>query len=344
VDPGSVRFLRQRTLAGFGTAAQERLAAAHAVVIGAGGLGAAVLPALAGAGIGRITVVDDDRVEESNLHRQTLFDEEDVARGMPKAVAAAEKLRVVNGEVTIEPIATQLDAGNIEAHAAGVGVLLDGTDNFDTRFVMNDFAHARKVPWIYAACVGAYGLTMNILPGATPCLRCIVRTVPAPGTVETCDTAGVIAPIAALVGAVEAAEAIKILSGAEAQASLDLFALDLWSNTSQRFRMTREEVSAGCPTCEGGRYEHLDRSRGARSNSLCGRSAVQIHPGPGVAADLTSLAERLRRLGPVTQNPYLVRFEAEGCAVAVFADGRAIVSGTQDEAKARALYDRYVGA
>ena len=341
--PAAERYSRQILFQGLGEAGQERLGRASALLVGCGALGTHVADLLARAGVGRLRIVDRDFVETSNLHRQSLFDASDVAGGLPKAVAAARHLGAINPEVGIEACAEQLDAGNIERLASGVDLILDGTDNFDTRFVLNDYSLKRRLPWIYAACVGAYGLTMNVLPGETPCLRCLVRALPAPGTLETCDTAGVIAPIAALIAAVEAAEALKILSGSPAAASRDLLAVDLWANVTQRLRLSRAEVSAGCPACDRGEFEHLDRSRGGRAVALCGRNAVQVLPGPGASADLEALAERLRPLGQVVRNPYLVRVQIEGLVLAVFADGRAIISGTDDEARARSIYDRYVG-
>jgi len=337
------RYARQVLFRGLGESGQARLMNGSALLVGCGALGTHVADLLVRAGVGRLRIVDRDFIEISNLHRQALFDASDVALGLPKAVAAARRLQGVNPEVAIEAYAEQLDAGNIERLAQGVDLILDGTDNFDTRFLLNDFALKHGLPWVYAACVGAYGLTMNIVPGETPCLRCLMRALPAPGTLETCDTAGVIAPIAALVAAVEAAEALKILSGARQALSRDLLAVDLWANTLQRIRVTREEVSAGCPACEGREFEFLDRSRGTRSVTLCGRNAVQVHPGPGAALDLKMLEQRFHGVGKVTSNPYLVRAEVEGCVLAVFADGRAIISGTSDEARARSIYDRYVG-
>lgn len=342
--PVDDRYQRQALFRGLGEAGQERLQAARAVVVGCGALGSHVADLLTRAGVGRITLVDRDFVERTNLHRQTLFRENDVAEGLPKAVAAARHLAAINPLVAIDPRPAHLDAGNIEAIASGAGVIIDGTDNFETRFLINDWALRRGVPWIYAACVGSYGLTMTIVPGVTPCLRCLVRVAPPPGTTETCDTAGIIAPIAAVIAAVEAAEAIKILSGAGNAISRDLLALDLWENATQRMRMDRAAISAGCPACDQGTYDYLEGGAGARATTLCGRHAVQIHPGPGVALDLARLEERLRPLGAVTRNPYLLRITVEGLTLAIFVDGRAIVSGTDDAARARALYDRVVGS
>jgi len=338
------RYARQVLFRGLGPAGQDRLAAAHALLVGCGALGSHVADLLVRAGVGRLTIVDRDFVERSNLHRQTLFDEADVAQGMPKAAAAARHLAAINPRVGVNPQAVHLDAGNIEALAAGAGIILDGTDNFETRFVVNDFALKRGVPWVYAACVGSYGLTMTVLPGETPCLRCLVRTQPPPGSVETCDTAGVIGPIAAVIASVEAAEALKILSGAAAAASRDLLSIDLWDNTTQRMRLDRDPIASGCPACERGEYEYLDRRLGGSATTLCGRNAVQVHPGPGRGADLAALETRLRASGPVVRNPFLVRADIEGLTIAVFADGRAIISGTDDPARARSLYDRYVGS
>jgi adenylyltransferase/sulfurtransferase len=338
------RYSRQVLFRGLGTDGQERLGAAHALLVGCGALGSHVADLLVRAGVGTLTIADRDFIELSNLHRQTLFDEKDVAQGLPKAVAAARHLEAVNPVVRVIAQPIHLDAGNIEAVAAGAGVLLDGTDNFETRFVMNDYALRRRVPWIYAACVGSYGLTMTILPGETPCLRCIVRSQPAPGSVESCDTAGVIAPVAAVIAAIEAAEAIKILSGAADTASRELFAIDLWDNTSQRLRLDRDTVGDGCPACQRGEYEYLDRRMGGRAVTLCGRNAVQIQPGTRAGIDLAALAARLATAGTVVRNPFLLRAEIEGLAIAVFPDGRAIVSGTDDAGRARSLYDRYVGS
>jgi molybdopterin-synthase adenylyltransferase len=329
---------------GLGTEGQERLGAAHALLVGCGALGSHVADLLVRAGVGTITIADRDFVERSNLHRQTLFDEEDVVQGLPKAAAAARHLAAINPLVRVVAQPVHLDAGNIEALAAGAGVIVDGTDNFETRFVLNDYSLRRGIPWIYAACVGSYGLTMTILPKETPCLRCVVRTQPTPGSVESCDTAGVIAPVAAVIAAIEATEAIKILSGAADTVSHELFAIDLWDNTTQRLRLDRDTLGGGCPACERGDYEYLERRQGGRAVTLCGRNAVQIQPGTDAGVDLGALESRLRAAGAVVRNPFLVRAEIEGLAIAVFADGRAIVSGTGDAGRARSLYDRYVGS
>ncbi|HEV8122145.1 MAG TPA: ThiF family adenylyltransferase [Candidatus Polarisedimenticolia bacterium] len=342
--PRAERYSRQVLFAGIGEAGQERLGRGSALLVGCGALGTHIADLLVRAGVGRLRIVDRDVVETSNLHRQSLFDARDVAEGLPKAVAAARRLEAVNPDVAIEPIASHLDAGNIARHASGIEVLLDGTDNFDTRFLLNDYALAHGVPWISGACVGAYGLSMTIVPKETPCLRCLMRSMPPPGTTETCDTAGIIAPAAAIVAAIEAAEALKILSGARDRLSRDLVAFDLWANSTQRLRLTRQAISSGCPACDEGRFEFLERERGTSATSLCGRNTVQVRPGAAARADLDALEARFGALGRVTRNAYLVRVEVEGLVLAVFADGRALVSGTADVDRARSLYDRYVGA
>jgi adenylyltransferase/sulfurtransferase len=340
VDP---RYARQALFPPLGERGQEALGRSTVLLVGCGALGTHLADLLARAGVGTLRIVDRDFVERSNLHRQSLFDERDVEEGLPKAVAAARRLAAINPDVRIEPVAAHLDAGNITRHAEGADLLLDGTDNFETRFLLNDRALQSGTPWVYAACVGAYGMTMTILPGTTPCLRCLVREPPPPGSVETCDTAGILGPAAALASALAAGEAIKILSGARDAISTDLVAFDLWANTTQRLALSRGAMSRGCPACDEGRYEFL-LAQGTRAITLCGRNAVQIRPAPGRVADLDAIERRLAPLGPVTRNPYLLRTEIDGCTLALFADGRAIVSGTADEARARALYDRYVGA
>ena len=341
VDP---RYARQALFAPLGERGQEALGRSTALLVGCGALGTHLADSLARAGVGCLRLVDRDFVERSNLHRQSLFDERDVEEGLPKAMAAARRLQAINPAIRIEPVAVHLDAGNITRHAEGADLLLDGTDNFETRFLLNDRALQSGTPWVYAACVGAYGMTMTILPGETPCLRCLVREPPPPGIVETCDTAGILGPAAALASALAAGEAIKILSGARGACSRDLVAFDLWANTTQRLAMSRGAMSKGCPACDLGRYEFLEQRLGTSAITLCGRNAVQIRPGPGRAADLDAIERRLAPLGPVTRNAYLLRAEIDGCTLALFADGRAIISGTSDEARARALYDRYVGA
>jgi adenylyltransferase/sulfurtransferase len=340
---GAERYSRQILFQGLGVEGQERLGRGVVLLVGCGALGTHVADLLVRSGVGHIKIVDRDFVDESNLHRQSLFEESDVRDALPKAVAAERRLQAINSTVTVEAFPEQLDSGNFQRLAEGVHLIVDGTDNFDTRLLVNDFALKHRIPWIYGACVGAYGLTMNILPGETACLRCLIRVLPAPGTVDTCDTVGVIPPAPSLIAAVQAAEAIKILSGAIDAASREILAADLWFNTVQRLRIDRADVSVDCPACSLGIYEYLDSDLGARTITLCGRNAIQIQLRRGADADLDRIAARLPQSESLVKNRFMVRAEVEGCVLAVFADGRAIVSGTSDRARARSIYDRYVG-
>ncbi|MFQ5877622.1 MAG: ThiF family adenylyltransferase [Acidobacteriota bacterium] len=338
------RYSRQVLFSGLREAGQARLGRGSVLLVGCGALGSHAADLLVRSGVGRIRIADRDFVESSNLHRQSLFDEADVREGLPKAVAAARRLGGVNSEVEVEGFAEHVDAEALARLAGGVGLILDGTDNFETRLLINDYALKHRLPWIYAACLGSYGVTMNVLPGDTPCFRCLLPALPPPGSVETCETAGVIAPIAALIASVQAGEAIKILSGAGDAVSRDLLAVDLWSNSVQRIAVSRDAMSGECRACAMGLYDFLEGDAGSQVVTLCGRNAVQIHVRRRGEADLKRLAGSLGRYGEVVHNRYLVRAEVEGCVLAVFRDGRAIVSGTQDPARARSLYDRYVGA
>ncbi len=342
--PGDERYSRQILFRPLGPDGEQRLAASGALIVGCGALGSHVAELLVRSGTGAVRLVDRDFVEESNLHRQSLFRESDVERGLPKATAASDHLREINSHNRIEAFVEQVDAGNIARLAEGMAVIIDGTDNFDTRFLINDLALKNGVPWIYGACVGAYGLTATIVPGRSPCLRCLIGSLSAAAGAETCDTAGVIPPAPAFIASIQAAEAIKILSGSPASVSRDLVAVDLWHNSIQRFALDREALSKECPACRGGIYDYLEGDRGAQSVILCGRNAVQINAKRAGSIDLEALAARLQAHGAVLRNRFLLRAALEGCVVAVFVDGRAIISGTSDPVRARALYDRYVGS
>lgn len=295
------------------------------------------------AGVGRVRVVDRDFVELANLHRQSLFDEADAAAGLPKAIAAAEKLRRANSEVDLEPIVADVNHRNVESLFDGVDCVVDGTDNFETRFLLNDAAVKLGTPWVHGGCVGAEGRSMTILPGRTACLRCLMDDCPAPGAVETCESAGILAPVVHAVAAIEAIEAIKILSGNEAAISRALSVVDLWGNVFRRIELggLREEVD--CPACRRREFPWLAGRRGSQTAVLCGRNAVQLTAEP-LGAPLAELADRLAALGPVVRNAYLVRAAIGAYEITVFADGRAIVAGTDDPAVARAVYARYIGA
>jgi adenylyltransferase/sulfurtransferase len=336
------RYSRQELFAGIRADGQARIRSGRAVVVGCGALGSVLAEILCRAGVGSLSVVDRDFVEESNLQRQSLFDESDVDRGLPKAVAAEARLRAVNSEVAVRGVVADLQADNAQELLAGATVVLDGTDNFETRFLVNDLCVREGIPWVYGACVGAYGLALCVRPKTTPCLRCLLETLPRPGSGPTCDTAGVVAPIVHAIAGIQAAEALKLLANRGRDLLPGIVTVDLWTGTFDVMDLSRARPS--CPACTEGRFDYLDRPVAAGSAVLCGRDAVQVRPSTRGPLDLARLAERLAAAGKVTANEYLVRFTTEGAQLVVFGDGRAIVKGVTDVARARSLYARYVGA
>ena len=339
------RYSRQIRFTRLGAAGQERLAAARVALVGCGALGSVVAMALVRAGIGRIRIIDRDVPEASNLPRQVLFDEADVAAGLPKAVAAARHLERINSACTIEPVVADLTASSVPRLLGGVDVIVDGTDNFEARFLINEFACREGIPWVHGGAIGAEGRVLSVMPGTSACLRCLVPEPPAPGALPTCDTAGVIGPVALVVGAVEAAEVMKIVVGTDSSVGNRLLVCDLWDNLWRSVDLSPLAV-VGCPTCREHDFPWLEGRIGTQATLLCGRDAVQVAPGPGLTGiDLGAFAERMAGVGRVVANRWIVRVSLDdGVELAVFADGRTIVSGTRDEARARGLVARYVGS
>jgi len=337
------RYLRQARFAPLGDAGQRRLQASRVLICGCGALGSVLATLLARAGVGFLRIVDRDFLEWSNLQRQVLFNEADVVSGLPKAILAGAKLRAINSEIEIETLVVDVHAGNIDALANDVQLVLDGTDNFEIRFLLNDFAVRHGIPWVFGGCIGAEGQTMSILPGTTPCLRCLLGDAPPPGTTETCDTAGILAPIIGVIASIQACEAIKILSGNLAAVSRVLQVVDLWHNATRHVRLDSLRP-ADCPCCSGREFPWLEGRRGAQSVVLCGRNAVQLAFPDSPRISLEQLAAKLSSTFTVTRNPYLLRFSVDKYTLTVFPDGRAIVAGTEDFAEARSVYARYVGA
>jgi molybdopterin/thiamine biosynthesis adenylyltransferase len=337
------RYIRQTRFAPLGEEGQRRLTSARALVCGCGALGSAIANTLVRTGVGAVRIVDRDFVEFSNLHRQALFDEADAAAGLPKAVAAAEKLRMVNSSVEIEPVVADLNHANIERFCEGVNIILDGTDNFETRFLINDAAVKNRLPWVYGGCVGAEGQTMTIMPGETPCLRCLMETCPAPGSMPTCDTAGILAPIVGAIASIEAMEATKILSGNRDAISRHLTVVDLWQNRIRQVDLSDLRDKVDCPACKRGDFAWLAGREGGQTAVLCGRNAVQLSHGAAIVS-LDDLAKRLADVGPIVQNQYLLRLKVPPYEIALFADGRAIITGTDDVAAARTIYAKYIGS
>src|SRR5258706_246090 len=310
-------------------------------LVGCGALGTVQASLLVRAGVGRVRIIDRDFVEESNLQRQILFDEEDVRALLPKAVAAEIKLRRTNSLVAIEGVVEDLNASTIGRLLDGFDLLLDATANFDARFLLNDYAVNTGVPWVYGACVGSYGLTFPILPGETACLRCVFESAPSPGLSPTCDTAGVLGPIDGLVASLQAAEALKILSGRRERVSRRMAVMDVWEGRQDVIDLPPRDPD--CPCCARREFPWLEGRLGSDTTVLCGRNAVQIRRRDGGAIDLDEVARRLRPLGGVEQNRFLVRADIDACRLTVFADGRAIVTGTADPAGAKSIYSRYLG-
>ncbi len=337
------RFSRQVRYQPLGPAGQAKLAAAHVVVVGCGALGSVSAMALARGGVGRLTLIDRDVPEWSNLPRQILFTEQDVRAGLPKAVVAARRLREIDSRLQVEAEVADLTAATISSLCAAVDLIVDGTDNFETRFLINDFACREGIPWIYGGVIGAEGRVMAVVPGGTACLRCLIPEPPAPGSLPTCDTAGVIGPAVLVVGGVQAAEAIKLLVGADQPPLSQLLVCDLWESTWRTIDLS-PLADAGCGSCRGGDHPWLAGGGHTEATVLCGQDAVQFLVGAGQRVDLEDLAARLGEVGPVTVNRWLLRAEVEpGITLSVFADGRLIVTGTRDPARGRSIAARYVG-
>ncbi len=334
------RYAKQVLFRPLGKEGQERLRASRVTIVGLGALGSVLANHLARAGVGFLRLCDRDFVELDNLQRQVLYDEEDVRANLPKAAAAAAKLARINSEVALDPRVADVNHANAEELARDVDLVLDGTDNFETRFILNDACVKLGRPWVYGGCVGSYGMAMAVLPGEGPCFACLLGERPAPGTSPTCDTAGVLNTAVAVVASLQANEGLKILLGKRDALAAGLQTIDLWTNTFQVVKVPR---SASCEVCAGRRFRHLESSPSG-ATSLCGRNAVQVTPGPGAKLDLAETERRLAPLGAVRRNAYLLKFAADGCELTIFPDARAIIQGTEDLARARSLYARYVGS
>ncbi len=332
------RYSRQAQFAPLGEAGQQRLLDSNAVIVGCGALGSFHAAALARAGVGRLTLIDRDFVEESNLHRQWLYDEADAAEALPKAVAAARRLERINSRITVVPRPVDLHPDNIAELLGGADVILDGVDNFETRFLINEFSVREGVPWIYGAAVGSGGVVMPVAPGRTACLACVVEP-DLNDAGPTCETAGILNVASAAIAATQAAEALKILSGNFDAVASRMISLDLWSG---RPRAVDVEPDPKCAVCGNRSFPRLEAAGERRPAVLCGRNAVQVHERVR-ELDLERLRRTLEPLGEVRANEYAVRFLTPPYALTIFGDGRAIVQGVSDIAQARSLYARYVG-
>lgn len=338
------RYIRQIIYAGVGDAGQRKLLAARVLLVGCGALGTTIANNLVRAGIGHLTIVDRDFLELNNLQRQTLFDENDLRQNLPKAVAAAQKLCQINSEVEIVARVEDLDYANVQALVRTADLVMDGSDNFETRYLLNDTCVKYNKPWIYSGVIGVYGVTSTIVPGRTPCFRCLFPDQPPPGSTPTCDTAGILNSIVGTIGSIASGEAVKLLVG-QGKLNAGLLSIDLWQNNFDRLSI--ETPLPGCATCDLHQYEFLDSEgdRASHAAILCGRNAVQISLGTTFQISLEDLAARLQNAGAkeILQNEYLLRFHVDSYDFTVFPDGRAIIKGMEEADLAKSLYARYIG-
>ena len=338
MTPGEIdRYSRQILFPGIGQTGQQKLLDAHVAIVGCGALGSFMAGALARAGVGRLRIIDRDYVELSNLQRQWLFEEADAAESLPKAIAASRAIRRINAAVQVEPLVADVTPSNIDELASGVDLILDGTDNFETRYLINDYAVSRGLPWVYGAAVGSYGLTMAVIPGLTACLKCVYPEPPT-GSQPTCETAGVLGTITSLIASLQVSEAMRILC--TGLPTRKITRVDVWSGEIRQ--LAQPDPDPALPACGHHNFVHLNAVVRAPI-SMCGRNAVQIHE-PSRPVDLQELAQRLAPVGVVRSNDFALRFESPPYLLTVFPDGRVIVKGTTDVGIARSIYARYIGS
>jgi adenylyltransferase/sulfurtransferase len=335
------RYSRQILFRGIGAEGQRRLAAGRVAIVGCGATGSALASLLARTGVGTLRIIDRDYVEASNLQRQSLFDEKDAAESVPKAIAAARKIATFNSEIAVEARVDDVVPENINVLLEGMGVILDGSDNFETRYLLNDYAVQNSLPWIYVAAVGSYGVTLNVLPGKTACLTCLFPDTPR-GMVETCETSGILNTAVNVVASIAATETMKLLIGGEAEEQLrkTLWSFDVWRNEQAEIAAAKPRL--GCRTCEDRDFVHL-AGEGRPHITMCGRNSVQIHE-RARPIDFGEMQRRLEAHGIVRHNEFVLKFWREPYEMTLFPDGRAIIKGTTDTGIARSLYARFVGS
>jgi adenylyltransferase/sulfurtransferase len=343
LPPELTRYARQIRYAAIGTEGQKRLQQSRVFICGCGALGSVLANTLARAGVGHLRIVDRDFLELNNLQRQVLYDEDDVAAGIPKAIAAQRRLQKINSAIDIEAHVADVDHTNVGRLVQDVDIILDGSDNFEVRYLLNDAAARYQKPWIYGGCIGAVGQTMNVLPGETPCFRCLHPEPPPPGTTETCDSAGILGSIINVIASIQACEAIKIMTGQRDAVCRELLVVELWDNRMRHVRLDALREAANCPVCDHQQYQWLSGERGSHTAVLCGRNAVQLSLPERIEISLAALEQKLQGIGQVSRNEFLLRLAVDHFVITVFPDGRAIVNGTEDIAEAKTLYARYVG-
>lgn len=343
-DPALERYSRQMRFFGIGEKGQRKLLDARVTLCGCGALGTVLANHLVRAGVGNVRIVDRDFIETHNLQRQVLFDEQDVAENIPKSEAGARKLRKVNSAINIEAVVADIDRTNIFDLCRDADVILDGTDNFEIRYLINDVAVKLGKPWVYGGSIGSHGQTMTILPGQTPCLRCVFEAAPNPGEAGTCETAGVLSPIVSIVASFQAAEALKILTGQLDTINRELIYIDCWENVSRRIKIAPLLGKVDCPCCQRKKFEWLEGDMGSQTTSLCGRNAVQVSHRSHSKLNFEEMSHHLKQMGgKVSFNKFMLKFDVETYEFTVFPDGRAIIKGTDDTEKARTLYAKYIG-
>ncbi|KOS30335.1 thiamine biosynthesis protein MoeB [Bacillus anthracis] len=337
------RYSRQELFSPIGEKGQKKIRKKHVLIIGAGALGTANAETFVRAGIGKLTIADRDYVEWSNLQRQQLYTEKDAKKNIPKAIAAKKHLKKINSEVKIKALVTDVTAEEMEELVKNVDVIIDATDNFETRLIINDISQKYNIPWIYGACVGSYGVTYTILPGKTPCLRCLLKSIPVSGA--TCDTAGIIQPAVQIVVAHQVTEALKILVEDFEALRETMLSFDIWNNQYQCIKLAKASKTDDCPSCgENPTYPYLKKENKTKTAVLCGRNTVQIRPPYKEEMDFERYKELLNdRVNDLNVNPYLLSFSVEEKRLVAFKDGRVTVHGTKDISEAKTVYHRYFG-
>lgn len=333
------RYSRQILFPGIGKEGQRKLNNSNVVIIGCGALGSIIATSLVRAGVGKVRILDRDFIEYHNLQRQLLFDEEDIRDELPKAIAAERHLKKVNSSIDIEGIVADVNFTNIERLTEGADVILDGLDNYETRFLINDVSLKQNIPWIYGGAIASFGMTKVIIPHETSCFRCLIEDLPPKGTILTCDTVGIISPVPFIIGSLQTAEALKLLIGSN-ETNKDLTVVDVWAGTFDRFEFMPLQ---GCPACQG-QYDYLKGKYEVIATSLCSQNAVQVLNPRLKKLSFDELAKRLKPLGEVSHNEFMLRFAVDKYEMVIFPDGRAIVKNTAEESLARALYSKYIGA
>ncbi len=345
-DPALARYMPQMLFEKIGPKGQRRIRQSSVLLVGCGALGCVISSTLVRAGVGLLRICDRDYIERDNLHRQLLFDEEDITGNLPKAEAAAVKLSCVNSDVTIEPVVADVNHTNVQTLASGADVILDGTDNFETRFLINDLAVSTGRPWVYGAVIGATGLCMTIVPGDTPCLRCVFDQAPPAELSPTCDTVGVLAPAVNVIAGLQAVEAMKLLAGRRDEINRHLIHVDVWSGRFGKLNIASAHEDGECPCCDLGEFSYLDGKLASTTTTRCGRMAVQVNVPARGKIDFSTIAVKLQPVAsePVRHNRFMLRALIDPYELTLFSDGRAIIKGTENPEKARTLYAKYLGA